>query len=130
MSSRELLALIEELPEKSKFREIYERTFRLVEHGGKLKLFPAVGRIPDDAVMVARYVDWTHEHKVQARMVQELAYLRVVNGDKLEPDMTGLLAPLEEILRRRAAERKANQLATVKSTIRAGLYARVPKGGD
>lgn len=93
MSSRELLVLIEELPEKSKFKEARDRTYRVVRHEGEMKVFTPYGTLPDDVELVAEnIVDWTKAEHVAARIARELAVAN--SGEKA--DFTGLIPPLEE----------------------------------
>ncbi|ORV92803.1 hypothetical protein AWC11_07315 [Mycobacterium interjectum] len=128
MSSRELLELLDGLPETSKFKEASERTLRVVEYQGdnaqlkgKLLLMPAIGRAPTDVELIAEYVDWTFDRKLQARNVRELASLRA-DGHDYRPDLTGLLEPLEAILADRLRKAKADRIARAQSQIHAGLY--------
>jgi hypothetical protein len=131
MSSRELLGILAELPSKSKFKEASERSRRVVEyHGdgelsGKLLLMPGIGQVPKDVTVVAEFIDWTHEQKVQARGVQELAALRVdlrPPGYRYTPDFTGLQEPVEAILAERKRNAKAQLRSEAQEQIHAGLY--------
>lgn len=128
MSSRELLELLDGLPETSRFKEAVERMLRVVEYRGddpklkgKLLLMPAIGRPPADVTLVDEYVDWTFDRKLQARNVRELASLRA-DGHDYRPDMTGLVEPLEAILARREHKAKTERIARAQSQIHAGLY--------
>lgn len=129
MSSRELLELLAELPETSRFKEASERTFRVVEYKGddpklkdKLLLMPGYGRAPKDVAVVAEYVDWTYEQKLAARNVRELVMLRN-DGRDTTPDLTGLLEPLHEVLAARQRRQRDDRLAQARSHIDKGLYA-------
>ncbi|TDH57551.1 hypothetical protein E2F47_01930 [Mycobacterium eburneum] len=122
MSSRELLALVEEFPETSTFKEARDRTFRLVERDGKLGLFTGDGKLPQGAQVIARYVDWTDERKMAGRAVQELAAMRA-DGRGYQPDFTGLREPLTEILLERKRKQEAEIRARVHESIRSELYA-------
>lgn len=135
MSSRELLELLAELPETSTFKEASERTLRVVEYRGddeelkgKLLLMPAIGRPPTDVEVIDEYVDWTFDRKLQARNVRELASLRA-DGHDYQPDLTGLIEPLEAILGARRQQAKSNLVAQAKSQIHSGLYG-YEKGGE
>lgn len=128
MSSRELLELVEEFPETSKFKEARDRTYRLVEYKGpdpklkgKLLITAAHGPLLPDTVLVAEYVDWTLDRKIAARIAREIAAMRA-DGRDYQPDFTGLVEPLEAILRAREAKAKADRRAAVKARIRADLY--------
>ncbi|MCV7232761.1 MULTISPECIES: hypothetical protein [Mycobacterium] len=124
MSSRELLALLDELPETSKFKEASERTFRLVEEiSGKqrLLLIPAAGRPPKDVKVVATYVDWTFDRKLLARNTRELASLRADRGGP-QPNIAELLEPLDAILLERKAKAEEQLRERAKSHIHSGLY--------
>lgn len=127
MSSRELLALLDETPEHSRFREALERTFWLGEivgpgeHHGKLVKVRAVGRVPRDVKVLATFVDWTAERKMAARATLELAWLRT-DGGAAEPDPTGLIEPLEMLLAQRR-NTAATKVATLGADhILAGLH--------
>lgn len=125
MSSAELLELLDELPETSKFKEASERTLRVLEYDGQLVLTPALGDPPEDAVVVAEFVDWTHDRKILARNTKEIVALRVdmrLPQHAYTPDFTGLQEPIEAIL---AARKRAAQAALKtqgQSQIHAGLY--------
>lgn len=126
MSSRELLVLLRELPETSRFKEATQRTFRVVEavrgdHKGKLFLTPALGRMGPDVKLVAEFVDWTYDRKLLARNTRELAALRN-DGRDSQPDFTGLLEPLQQILADRAKRKRDEMRARGESFIRSGLY--------
>lgn len=136
MSSRELLALIDELPESSKFKEASERTRRIVERDGKLfelaatvkttdgLLFPV--ELPDNAVLVAEYVDWTHDRKLLARQARELAAFRMEArppGQGYDVDFGGLTEPRQAILADRAQRAHAENLRGAKNVIRSALFA-------
>lgn len=112
MSSRELLALLCDLPETSAFRERSERTHRLVEvdvDGRKeLRLYSVLSELPAGAVIEAEFVDWTHDRKIAARTALEIALSRADRGAE-PPSREGLDEPLVEALRRRA-ERKQSQI--------------------
>lgn len=129
MSSRELLELLAELPETSRFKEASERTFRVVEYRGddpklkdKLLLTPGYGKPPKGVEVVAEFVDWTREQKVAARNVRELVMLRN-DGRDTTPDLTGLLEPLHEVLAARERRQRDDRLAKARSHIDKGLYA-------
>lgn len=134
MSSRELLELLDGLPETSRFKEASERTFRIVEYRGddpelkgKLLLMPGFGRPPKDVAVVAEYVDWTRDQKVAARNVRELVMLRN-DGRDSTPDLTGLMEPLHEALAGRKRRQRDDRLAKARSHIDKGLYGRTGGG--
>lgn len=104
MSSRELLALLTDLPESSTFRERAERTHRLVEVDGQLRLYSVLADLPPGAVIEAEFVDWTYDRKIAARTALEIALSRADRGGE-HPSREGLDEPLVAALRRRA-ERK------------------------
>jgi hypothetical protein len=111
MSSRELLVLLDGLPDASKFKEASERTFRVVEHiagdhKGQLSLLRAIGAAPDGVEVIAEYVDWTHDRKLLARNTTEIASMRA-DGRDYQPDLTGLIEPLTQIVA--AREQKAEE---------------------
>ncbi|UXA09613.1 hypothetical protein KXD96_28020 (plasmid) [Mycobacterium sp. SMC-2] len=128
MSSRELLELLDGLPEASKFKEASERTFRVAEYRGertdlkgKLLQMPAVGPAPKDVVVVAEYVDWTYDRKLAARNVRELVALRN-DGRGSQVDFAGLLEPLDMVLLERQRKAEAEIQARGQQHILAGLY--------
>lgn len=99
MSSRELLVLLEGLPESSKFKGSLERSVRVVRYTGddpelkgKLLKMTGIGPPASDVEVLAEFIDWTHERKMQARLVREIASLRP------EPDYTGAMEPLHTVL--------------------------------
>jgi hypothetical protein len=94
MSSRELLGLLEELPETSTFKTARDRTYRVVKHGGEIKTFTPHGKLADDVELIAEnVVDWTKDQHVQARIARELA---IANAHD-KADFTGILPPLAEL---------------------------------
>jgi hypothetical protein len=94
MSSRELLGLLEELPEISTFKTARDRTYRVVKHEGELKTFTPHGKLADDVELIAEnVVDWTKDQHVQARIARELA---IANAHD-KADFTGILPPLAEL---------------------------------
>ena len=154
MSSRELLALIEEFPETSRYKEAAERTFRVAEyrgageHKGKLLQFAGARPLepvsipkanadgstwvirPDDLEVVAYFVDWTYDRKLAARQTAEFAALRMElrkPGEGYEVDFTGLMEPLQQVLADRQKRAAAANIAGAKSVIRRGLFG---KGGE
>lgn len=133
MSSRELLALLSGLPEVSKFKEASQRWFRLVEYvgpgelRGKLFRIPGAGRLPRDTELIAEYVDWTHEQKVAARNARELASMRA-DGRDYQPDLTGLIEPLQAILSERRLRADDKMRERAQSRIHAGLYGYENEG--
>jgi hypothetical protein len=104
MSSRELLALIEELPETSTFKIARDRTLRICSHGGdrecghKLEFYTFAGRddLPDCVEHFATVIDWTKAEHVQARIAREVAASR--GGDV---DFTGLIPPVDAVIQER-----------------------------
>lgn len=129
MSSRELLELLDGLPESSRFKEASERTFRVVEYRGPdpdlkdaLLLMPGYGKPPKDVAVVAEYVDWTLDRKIAARNVRELVMLRN-DGRDTTPDLAGLYEPLEEVLAQRERQKRADLVAKARSHIHQGAYA-------
>ena len=130
MSSGELLDLLDELPEDSKFKEAAERTFWVVEYQGddadlkgKLLQIAAIGRKPpSDTKLVATYVDWTYDRKLAARTVRELIALR--GGG----DFSNLTEPVEAIMADRQARKDAARVDLGRSQIHSGLYG-YEKGG-
>lgn len=129
MSSRELLELLDGLPETSKFKEASERTFRVVEYrgpdpelAGALFLTPGYGKPPKDVAMVAEYVDWTLDRKIAARTVRELVMMRN-DGRDTTPDLTGLYEPLHEVLAQRERSKRAELAAKARAHVRKGIYA-------
>lgn len=122
MSSRELLALIEEFPESSTFMQARDRGRRLVEHDDKLYLFGAQGRVPDDGLLIASYVDWTDERKLIGRAIQEIAAMRA-DGNGYQPDFTGLRDPLSQILMDREVKKRSEVVEAARKSIRDELYA-------
>ncbi|WP_157139269.1 MULTISPECIES: hypothetical protein [Mycobacterium] len=134
MSSREMLALLDGLPENSKFKEASERTFRVAEYvgedkqlTGKLLRIPAAGAPPKDVKVIATYIDWTYDRKLLARMTRELAALRADRGAP-QPDIAALLEPLDAILLERKELERAELVRRAKSHISVGLYGM--KGGE
>lgn len=129
MSSRELLELLDGLPETSKFKEASERTFRVVEYRGDdpelkdaLFLTPGYGNPPKDVVVVAEYVDWTLDRKIAARNVRELVMLRN-DGRDTTPDLAGLYEPLHEALAQRERQKRADLVAKARAHVHKGIYA-------
>jgi hypothetical protein len=122
MSSRELLVLLDELPDESRFREAAERTFHVAEHKGQLLRVRAAGRPPTDVKIVATYTDWTFDRKLLARNTRELAAMRADHRSDA-PDLSALVEPLDQILAERAAKERAELKADGQSRIHAGLYA-------
>jgi hypothetical protein len=109
MSSRELLVLLEELPETSLFKIARDRTYRVVKYigseplraddgkittePGDIKLFIPYGALPDNFVLLAeKVVDWTKAEHVQARIAREL----MVANYGSKADFTDLIPPLHE----------------------------------
>ena len=93
MSSRELLVLLEELPETSRFKTARDRTYRVVRHEGEVKTYTPQGKLPEDVELLAeKVVDWTQAEHVQARIAREIAVFNA--GGKA--DFTGLIPPLAE----------------------------------
>jgi hypothetical protein len=93
MSSRELLVILEELHETSRFKTARDRTYRVVRHEGEVKFFVPFGGLPDDVELLAdNIVDWTKAEHVQARIAREL----MVANYGSKADFTGLIPPLEE----------------------------------
>lgn len=127
MSSRELLALLDEVPEHSKFREATERTFWIGEylgdgeHHGKLIKLPALGRPPRDVKVITTYVDWTSERKLLARNTLEIASMRA-DGRDYTPDQTGLIEPLAVFLAERKRQEATKLQAVGADHILAGLH--------
>lgn len=127
MSSRELLELLDGLPETSKFKEASQRCFRLVEYQGldenygKLYLIPAAGRPPSDVTVLHEYVDWTAERKLLARNTRELASMRA-DGRDYRPDLTGLIEPLHALLAERESQAKDKLRSRAQQHIHSGLY--------
>ncbi|OIN79768.1 hypothetical protein [Mycobacterium malmoense] len=127
MSSRELLTLLNEFPETSTFKEATERTFWVAEylgdgqHKGKLLKLRAIGRPPPDVKVIATYIDWTHDRKLLARNTIELASLRA-DGHNYQPDLTGLIEPLQAILAERRNHAASELAERGKNHILAGLY--------
>lgn len=135
MSSRELLELLDGLPETSKFKEASERTFRIVEYRGddpdlkdQLLLMPGYGKPPKDVAVIAEYVDWTLDRKIAARNVRELVMLRN-DGRDTTPDLTGLYEPLHEALAQRERQKRADLAAKARAHVHKGIYA-YQKGGE
>lgn len=120
MSSRELLALLNGLPDESKFKEATQRTFRVIERKGKLMLTPALGTPPRDVEVIGEYVDWPFGQKLLARNTAEIASMRA-DGHDYEPDMTGLREPLQKILADHENSREAKRIARARAHIDAGL---------
>jgi hypothetical protein len=123
MSSRELLVLLDGLPETSNFKAAAERAYRVVayrgdkpELQGKQLLMRAVGRAPKDVEVVAEYVDWTYDRKLLARNTREQVALR---GDG---DFRGLIEPLQEILADLQQKTVDERIAKGRAHIEAGLY--------
>lgn len=124
MSSRELLTLLDGLPDDSKFKEASERTFWIVEYQGddpdlkgKLLEIRALGRKPpSDTELVATFVDWTYDRKLAARTVRELIAAR--GG----ADFSNLTEPRDAIVAARQAQKDSERLEQAKSRIHAGLY--------
>ncbi|MCA2275507.1 hypothetical protein JF780_05810 [Mycobacterium intracellulare] len=129
MSSRELLELLDGLPETSRFKEASERTFRVVEYSGddealkgSLFLTPGYGKPPKDVAVVAEYVDWTLDRKIAARTVRELVMLRN-DGRDTTPDLAGLYEPLDEVLAARERNKFAALAERARAHVRKGIYA-------
>lgn len=138
MSSRELLVLLRELPEVSRFKEASERTFRVVEYQGEndgdkglvkgaIYRLPAMGWPPSDVEVIAEYVDWTYDRKLLARNTREVANARA-DGHDYSPDMTGLIEPLDAIVAAHQNSKRASIVAKGRAHIFAGLHAH-RKGG-
>ena len=123
MWSRELLVLLEELPEESSFKQARDLTMRLVEHEEKLLLFHAHGALPDGAKLIAEFVDWTFERKLLARNTRELVALRGDLDNQLDTDLNNLLEPLDALLVARERQKQVENVQGAKRAIRAGLYA-------
>ncbi|GAB5002427.1 MULTISPECIES: hypothetical protein [Mycobacterium] len=129
MSSRELLELLAELPETSRFKEAAERTFRVVEYRGpdpnlkdQLLLIPGYGKLPKDVAVVGEYVDWTLDRKIAARNVRELVMLRN-DGRDTTPDLAGLYEPLHEVLAQRERQKRADLVAKARAHVHRGAYS-------
>jgi len=130
LSSRELLVLLDELPDTSKFKEKLERGRRLVEYigydpsieQGSLILMPAHGRLPQDVRVVEEYVDWTLDRKLAARNVRELIAARSY-AEGFKADFTHLEEPLRELLNAREHNKRSGLLAKAREHARRGLYA-------
>jgi hypothetical protein len=101
MSSRELLVLIEELPEASKFKIARDRTLRVCSFEGKNYTFARAGELPEGVEHFATVVDWTKAEHVQARIAREVAAAR--GG---EVDFTGLIPPVEAAIQERAKNKQ------------------------
>ncbi|KLO31898.1 hypothetical protein ABW16_01735 [Mycolicibacter heraklionensis] len=121
MSSRELLALLSDLPETSSFRERVERTHRLVEviedGQSSLRLYSVLTPLPDGAVVEAEFVDWTYDRKIAARTALEVALSRADRGGE-PPSRDGLDEPLVEALRRREQRKQAEIRDRYRSSVR------------
>lgn len=141
MSSRELLGLIEGLPEDSDFKKARDRTFRVAERDGKLMLYPAVVidtdgithpvELPADAELITQFVDWTHDRKIAARNARETAALRMElrhAGQGYDVDFSGLTEPLHQIVADRQQQAVAENHRGAKSAVRRGLFAKVKEG--
>lgn len=140
MSSRELLALIEEFPDDSALVKASARTYRVADVNGSFVIFSAVRldenglyepvELPDDAKLVKEFVDWTHDQKIAARHARELAIFRCESrGSDYEPDLAGLKEPLRQILDEIVQRKKNENIEGGKSLIRGGLFGK-KKGGD
>jgi hypothetical protein len=104
MSSRELLEILDGLPEISRYKEAAERSVRVVRYTGnkpelrddngrgKLLRVSGIGPPATDVEVLAEFIDWTHDKKIQARIVREIASLRA------DPDFTGVMEPLHAVL--------------------------------
>ena len=134
MSSRELLVLLDGLPETSKFKEASERTFWLAEFTGegelkgKLLQVLAVGDPPTDVKVITTYVDWTFDRKLLARNAREVATQRA-DGNGYYPDLTGLTEPTQEVLQAHQQAQDDKMRDRMADHIRAGLYGNT-KGGE
>ena len=143
MSSAELLDLLAEFPEDSELVKASGRTYRVVEvpAGEERKivllsairldeygLFEAV-ELPDDAILIDEFVDWTHDRKIAARNAREIAIMRCERrGADYDPDMSGLNEPLRAILDSIELKKKRENISGAKSLIRGGLFKM--KGGE
>lgn len=124
MSSRELLVLLDGLPDTAKYKESTERTFRVVQDDkGQLFMHPAIGPPPKDMVVITEYVDWTHDRKLLARNTSEIASMRA-DGRDYQPDLTGLIEPLTQILDDRQREEQYRFTTRAENFIRDGLHGR------
>jgi hypothetical protein len=125
MTSRELLVLLRELPDDSKWKERIERTYRVVEklegpNKGQLFLRPALGEPEPGVEVIAEYVDWPFDRKLLARNTSEIASMRA-DGRDYDPDMTGLIEPLRKILDDHESQREARRVSRARRHIDAGL---------
>lgn len=135
LSSRELLVLLDEFPETSKFKETLERGRRIVEYigynpsmeQGSLLLKPAYGRLPQDVRVVAEYVDWTLDQRLAARQVREQIAARSY-AEGFTADYTHLEEPLREFLNARERNKKSDLIAKARAHARRGLYANHERG--
>ena len=134
MSSSELLALISEFPEDSELVKASARTFRVAEMKidghSKLVLFAAAKldarglfeavELPEDATLVAEFVDWTHEHKIAARHAAEMAIFRMEQHPSggYDVDLTGITEPLQSVMDKWAETREAENLSGARAVFR------------
>lgn len=127
MSSRELLELLEGLPETSRYKEALERTYRVVrycgddpelkaKHGDNNLLMPAVGKPPTDVTVLAEFVDWTFDRKIAARTVRELIAARG------QDDFSNLEEPLTETLASIEAQEKSDKAALVRNRLMGSAF--------
>lgn len=129
LSSRELLVLLNGLPEDSEFKKASERTYRIVKYcgdnpelKGKYLRLKAIGAPPKDCELLVEYLDWTFDQKLQARTVRELAALRP------EPDFTGVTEPEQIILANLRAQEMQRLDDSFDAHLMAGLHGA--KGGE
>lgn len=130
LSSRELLVLLAELPESSKFKEASERGRRIVEYvgddpdleKGSLLLMPGYGRLPADVKVIEEYVDWTLDRKLAARQLREMIAARSY-AEGFTADYTHLEEPLRETMMARERKKRSDLIAKAREHARRGLYA-------
>lgn len=132
MDSAELLILLEELPETSKFKEASERTFWLAEGTageikGKLLKVLARGKPPTDVRVITTFIDWTFDRKLLARNTRELASMRADHGVAL--DLAGLMEPTQEVLQAHLQAQDDQMVDGMENFINTGLYANVHERG-
>lgn len=68
-------------------------------------------------MLVAEFVDWTHDRKIAARTAQELACLRA-DGRGYEPSVDGLNEPLAVALRERIRRRNEQHRERARTSVR------------
>lgn len=130
MSSSELLDLLDGLPDDSQFKGVSERFYRVVEKAdGEIYLHRAVGAPPAGVKVVAEFVDWTFDRKLEARTVREFASLRAEMrppGQGYEPDLAGVTEPLHAILVERQRAVEAENRKGAKAAYRSAFYKQKP----